>query len=405
MKPRPTLFFLAGLACLSILVAASAKAADALPKLLDLGSKQCIPCKQMAPILESLTQEYTGQFEVEFVDVWVPANTAIAEKHGIELIPTQIFFAPDGSELWRHEGFLSKEAILAKWKELGFSFQDPSTTIERRSPAASDSRSPEQICQFCDHTIAPDHKVLVKTDKGDVHICSPHCYFIMLSCLTSDPTVTEANARASTPSGEMVQATSAWYIATLETTTGRPNIRAFESKTAALEAQQLSGGLLLDYELLKSKELAHRCGFCDRALYPEDAASVRAGGLHTYGCCCHCALGVAARTGLDIEVIQPDALTREPVRVTTLAGKIASVEPSTAVAWFGMKQQPNGSWGSAGCFHQGFFAHRENLEQWLAANPMETGTQISFEKALEDKMQLSPEQIQKACKLGECTPK
>ena len=122
MKPRPTLFFLAGLACLSILVAASAKAADALPKLLDLGSKQCIPCKQMAPILESLTQEYTGQFEVEFVDVWVPANTAIAEKHGIELIPTQIFFDAKGKELYRHEGFYSRAQILDKWQELGFTF-------------------------------------------------------------------------------------------------------------------------------------------------------------------------------------------------------------------------------------------------------------------------------------------
>jgi len=40
-------------------------------------------------------------------------------KYNINLIPTQIFFNADGKELFRHEGFFSKEDILAKWKELG----------------------------------------------------------------------------------------------------------------------------------------------------------------------------------------------------------------------------------------------------------------------------------------------
>jgi thioredoxin 1 len=79
---------------------------QALPRLLDLGADQCIPCKMMAPILEELKKEYAGRLEVEVVDVW--KNSAEAERYGIHLIPTQIFFDSSGTELFRHEGFMSK---------------------------------------------------------------------------------------------------------------------------------------------------------------------------------------------------------------------------------------------------------------------------------------------------------
>jgi len=88
-----------------------------LPKLVDLGADKCIPCKQMAPILEELRVEYAGVFEVVFIDVW--KNPKEADKYGIRIIPTQIFYDANGNELFRHVGFYSKEQILAKWKQLG----------------------------------------------------------------------------------------------------------------------------------------------------------------------------------------------------------------------------------------------------------------------------------------------
>ena len=88
----------------------------ALPRLVDLGADKCIPCKMMAPILEELKKEYAGIFNVEFVDVW--KNQDAGKKYGIRIIPTQIFFDVAGKELFRHEGFFSREDILAKWKEL-----------------------------------------------------------------------------------------------------------------------------------------------------------------------------------------------------------------------------------------------------------------------------------------------
>jgi thioredoxin 1 len=88
-----------------------------LPRLVDLGAGKCVPCKLMKPVLDELKEQYKGKMDVVFIDVW--ENPKEAEKYGINIIPTQIFYDKDGKELFRHEGFFSKEDILAKWKELG----------------------------------------------------------------------------------------------------------------------------------------------------------------------------------------------------------------------------------------------------------------------------------------------
>lgn len=97
-------------------------AGTSLPRLLDLGAGKCIPCKMMAPILEDLREEYKGKLEVVFVDVW--ENPDAAREYGISMIPTQIFFDASGKEVFRHEGFISKEDILAKWGELGVDLEN-----------------------------------------------------------------------------------------------------------------------------------------------------------------------------------------------------------------------------------------------------------------------------------------
>ena len=89
-----------------------------LPRLIELGSKSCVPCQMMAPILEDLRNEYKGKLQVEFIDVW--EDRSAGDQYRIRVIPTQIFFDPSGEELFRHEGFMSKEDILSKWQELGF---------------------------------------------------------------------------------------------------------------------------------------------------------------------------------------------------------------------------------------------------------------------------------------------
>jgi len=206
-------------------------------------------------------------------------------------------------------------------------------------------------------------------------------------------------------SGELVPISDAVYVYGMDTASGRPTIKAFANQATADRERQASGGTVLALPVLQAKELANTCGFCDRALYPEDAAEVMVGDVKTWGCCSHCALGVAARTGKDIEVRERDRLTGEPVVVKTLSGSVASLEPPTAVAWYGQRTKPDNTHASAGCFHQGFFVNVENLKKWVVANPLETGEQITIARALADKMNLTPQQIGKACKIGECAPK
>ncbi len=87
------------------------------PRLVDLGAGRCIPCKAMAPILEQLRADYSGRLEVTFIDVWQAPDQARA--YGVRMIPTQVFYSPEGRELARHEGFMSRDEILAQWKALG----------------------------------------------------------------------------------------------------------------------------------------------------------------------------------------------------------------------------------------------------------------------------------------------
>jgi len=96
-------------------------ASSELPRLVELGSTTCIPCKAMKPIIDALTTEYAGSLEVVFVDVHRQQEQA--DKFNIRVIPTQVFLDASGKELFRHEGFFSKEEILAKWNELGYDFE------------------------------------------------------------------------------------------------------------------------------------------------------------------------------------------------------------------------------------------------------------------------------------------
>ena len=87
------------------------------PTVIDLGARTCIPCKKMAPILESLSKEYRGKASVLFIDV--REDQAAAEKFRVQMIPTQIFFDAKGKEVKRHMGFMDKADILKELKRAG----------------------------------------------------------------------------------------------------------------------------------------------------------------------------------------------------------------------------------------------------------------------------------------------
>jgi len=65
-----------------------------LPIIIDFGADSCVPCKQMAPVLKALNEEYQGKVIIKFVDIWKYQD--LAEGFPISLIPTQIFIGADG---------------------------------------------------------------------------------------------------------------------------------------------------------------------------------------------------------------------------------------------------------------------------------------------------------------------
>jgi len=372
------------------------------PRLVDLGAGKCIPCKLMKPILDDLKANYADHFSTEFIDVWETPDAG--KPYGIEVIPTQIFYNAEGKELFRHVGFYGKEDILGKWKELGVDVAGKSSAaIVRETPVAADTRSRDAVCFMCDGDVNARTKAVVKGATEQRLLCSPHCYFIYFSSLVGADVKTEEAKVSVTDwaSGNLIPATSAAYLYGMDASS-RPTVKAFGDKETAAKEQQASPGNLLTWDVLRSKELATRCAFCDRAVYPEDACGVKFGSTHGYGCCTHCSLGVAARLQQDIEVEAKDGFSGELIRIKTLNGSVATLEPATAIAWFGQNKNAEGKWVSAGCFKQGFFVSEANLQKWLDARPAMTGRQITIAQALADKMKLTPQQIAKACKLGEC---
>lgn len=78
----------------------------------ELGSKNCIPCKMMQPVMADIEKEYGTQVKVIFYDVWTKEGEPYGKKYKIRAIPTQIFLDKDGNEYFRHQGFFPKEEIV-----------------------------------------------------------------------------------------------------------------------------------------------------------------------------------------------------------------------------------------------------------------------------------------------------
>ena len=82
---------------------------DAKVTFIELGSVNCIPCRQMQPIMKSIEEKYKGKVKVIFHDVWKDKKPA--QQYGIQLIPTQVFLDENGKEFFRHEGFFPEDEI------------------------------------------------------------------------------------------------------------------------------------------------------------------------------------------------------------------------------------------------------------------------------------------------------
>lgn len=95
----------------------SATETGQLPAVIDLGMGKCIPCKQMKPILDELAKEYEGRARIEIIDIGDHPDQA--DEYEVRLIPTQVFINAQGEEVFRHEGFMPKQDIVAQLQAMG----------------------------------------------------------------------------------------------------------------------------------------------------------------------------------------------------------------------------------------------------------------------------------------------
>lgn len=88
-----------------------------IPVMLEVGSVQCIPCRQMKPILDKMEKQYKDRLQVIFVDIGKDEEKKLATMYGVFVIPTQIFLDKNGKEVARHVGFYPYEEIQKVLKD------------------------------------------------------------------------------------------------------------------------------------------------------------------------------------------------------------------------------------------------------------------------------------------------
>jgi thioredoxin 1 len=81
-----------------------------IPVLVDYWAEWCGPCKMIAPILDSLTDEYAGKLKISKLNI--DDNQQAPQKYGVRGIPTLMIFKNGNVEATK-VGALSKSQLTA----------------------------------------------------------------------------------------------------------------------------------------------------------------------------------------------------------------------------------------------------------------------------------------------------
>lgn len=94
---------------------AAVKAAT-VPLLVDFWAPWCGPCRAVAPVLDMIADELGDTVQIAKVDVNETENKPLASRHGVQNIPTFLFFK-NGQLVDRCVGGKSKEELVANLKK------------------------------------------------------------------------------------------------------------------------------------------------------------------------------------------------------------------------------------------------------------------------------------------------
>ncbi len=88
-----------------------------LPVLVDFWAPWCMPCQMMAPILDELAQEMTGQIKITKLNTEEAANQDLAMEYQIQSIPNMKLFK-DGKVIGEFIGLRDKEGLKQEIENL-----------------------------------------------------------------------------------------------------------------------------------------------------------------------------------------------------------------------------------------------------------------------------------------------
>ena len=139
------------------------------PVLVDFWAEWCGPCKTLSPLLERITAEAGGRFELAKVDV--DANQDLSAQFQIQSIPTVVAIR-HGKEVDRFSGALPEASILAfidgvMPSELDLMVDEARTALVAGDNTAAEHMLRQVLDQKPDHQEAGTSLAALLIDKGE----------------------------------------------------------------------------------------------------------------------------------------------------------------------------------------------------------------------------------------------